>query len=91
MILFLSEPEIEPAGASHVTRMEKAEVGLAVRLAGAWGTSTSCCVVTVITCNDEKDNDNDNAEKVFQIQSSFSFKEASEIAERKAYRTQPER
>ena len=59
VILFLSEPEIEPAGASHVTRMEKAEVGLAVRLAGAWGTSTSCCVVTVITCNDN-DNDNDD-------------------------------
>ena len=57
VILFLSEPEIEPgAGASHVTRMEKAEVGLAVRLAGAWGTSTSCCVVTVITCNDDGDN-----------------------------------
>ena len=50
VILFLlEEPETELSGLSHVTRMEKAEVGLAVRLAGARGNSTSCCVVTVIT------------------------------------------
>ena len=54
VILFLPEPETEPPGLSHVTRMEKAEVGLAVRLAGARGNSTSCCVVTVITYNDRK-------------------------------------
>ena len=40
-------------GGSQVTRMEKAEVGRAVRLLGGPGSSTSCCVRTNTSGDEE--------------------------------------
>ena len=40
-------------GGSQLTRMEKAEVGRAVRLLGGPGSSTSCCVRTNTSGDEE--------------------------------------